>query len=121
MKQLVTLGTILLGIALIGLGIHVLWPNIASKGYGIPLEGANPGYLIATGARDAVLGLMALALLWRHRPALPLFLSCLILLPLADVVIVLAHGNGLAGLAPHVLGALGLAVLAGLAWKTEGS
>jgi len=119
MRKLVTIGTVLLGLALIGLGVHVLWPAIASKGYGMPIGDDNPGYLLAAGARDAALGLMALGILVWHRRTLPLFLSCLVLVPLADVAIVMAHGTGLKGIGPHAFGTVGLVVLAAMAWRVR--
>jgi len=116
MRKLVTIGTVLVGLSLLGLGVHCLLPAIASAGYGIPIGDANPGYLFATGARDAVLGLMALGILFWHRRALPLFLSCLVLLPIADVAIVMAQGTGLKGIGPHAFGVVGLLVLSAMAW-----
>jgi len=114
-SKLVTIGSFLLGIALLGLGTHVLFVSeFAAQGYGVLLAGASPAYLIATGMRDLVLGFMTLGILFRHRDALPLFLICLTLLPIADVVIVLKFGDSLAGIAPHAIGTIGLIILSGL-------
>jgi len=122
LRRLVTLGVVGMGIALLGLGLLSLFaPEFASEGYGIPLGDERSAYLIATGMRDIVLGLVALALLWRHRGAIPLFLLCMLILPIADVAIVLAHGKAWPGVLPHAGGAVGIAMLAALALRDSRS
>jgi hypothetical protein len=115
LHRLVTLGTIALAVGLLGLAAHAtLDPLGASAVYGVPVDAAGAPWVTASGLRDGVLGLAALVVL-RHRAALPAFLACTLLLPLSDVALSLMHGSGPLAAAPHATGAVGIAVLLGLA------
>jgi hypothetical protein len=69
------------------------------------------------GLRDLALGQMTLALLLRQPSALRLFLPPLLFLPVGDVVLVLLADQPLVHTAPHIFGALVIAVLSVLAWR----
>lgn len=114
--HLVTLGTLLLAAGLLGLCAQAtLAPVAAAQGYGVPATpGAEP-WVQAAGARDGVLGVALLLVLWRRRDALVLLLAATLLLPLADVAISLSQGAGLLGAAPHLVGVVGIGVLLALA------
>ena len=112
-RKLLTLGTWLLGIGLIGLGIHALLdPSAASQGYGVLLGDDNPGYIIAAGMRDLALGLATIGVQLRQRKALPFLLAPMLVIPLADVGLVLKYGEAtMLGVAPHAVGVVGICVL----------
>ena len=118
--MLVRLGTLLLGIGLIGLGLGALVaPTASSEGYGVLSD--DRVWIGATGLRDLVLGLTTLLLLHRAPSALRYFLLPLILLPLGDVALVITASQPLSHITPHALGALAIAVLAWLAWQDTDS
>lgn len=115
LSRLVDLGTVALGLGLLGLAAHAtLLPADAAATYGVPVPDAGLPWVQATGARDAVLGLIVLLTL-RQRAARTAVLGCALLLPLVDVVIAFVHGGGLAATLPHAVGGVGIAVLLGLA------
>ena len=115
--MILRIGTLLLGIGLIGLGLGALLaPEASSEGYGVVSD--DRVWIGATGLRDLVLGMITLVLRQRMPEALPYFLAPLILLPLGDVLLVLTASQPILHIAPHALGAIGIAVLAGLAWRT---
>ena len=76
---IVTWGSMLTGIGLVMLGLHVLAPDLAAWGYGVaPLDENGKAYLVAAGARDLALGLMTLHLRKHHRSTLGIFFLCII-------------------------------------------
>ena len=108
-SQLVTFGTLALAVGLLGLGVGALVaPEWSSQTYGVPT--AQPTWVQATGMRDLILGLALLAL--RPYPdAQRRLLPILLLLPLADVVLVLLADHPLSTAAPHLGGVVGIGVL----------
>ena len=114
-SPLARLGTVVLAIGLLGLGVGALvLPEWSAQTYGVPVE--QGAWVQATGLRDLVLGLVLLALL-PSPTALRRILPLVILLPLGDVAIVLLDGQPLAATAPHAVGTLAIAILAGLVWR----
>jgi hypothetical protein len=110
--RLADLGTLALALGLLGLGVGALIaPEWSSQTYGVPA--AEPTWVRATGMRDLILGLVLLAV--RDRAARGRLLPLLLLLPLADVALVLHAGQPLTAAAPHLGGVVGIAVLIGLA------
>lgn len=114
-SRLVTVGTVALALGLLGLCAQTLLDPVgASEGYGVPAE-TDLVWVTAAGVRDGVLGLVALALLLRHRAALPVFLAALLVLPIADVVLSVSHGSHGLAAAPHALGTVAIGLLLALA------
>ena len=116
-NPLVTWGTTLTGIGLIVLGLHVFLPDLASWGYGVsPLEPNGKAYLVAAGMRDLALGLMTLYLLKNFRAAIGMFFLFMLIIPIADVSIVLMHGSEPIKILPHAVGVVALAIISWLAF-----
>ncbi|MEL7498632.1 MAG: DUF4267 domain-containing protein [Planctomycetota bacterium] len=117
---IVTIGAWLTGVGLILLGLQCLVYPGAADGYGVsPLDANGTAFLLATGMRDFVLGLVTIYLLLRHRATLPIFFLIMIILPLADTLIVLKYGTQLIGILPHVVGIVGLSVIAWFAFHEQ--
>jgi hypothetical protein len=110
--RLAGFGTLALAVGLIGLGVGALLaPGWSSQTYGVPAVEST--WVRATGMRDLILGLVLLAL--RSAPDVQRrLLPIILLLPVADVVLVLLAGHSLFSAAPHIAGAVGIAVLMGL-------
>jgi Domain of unknown function (DUF4267) len=110
---------LLFGLFLVGVGVVLLADPTAGErlfGFGDTGGTAN-GFLLATGVRQAYLGVLVL-LLWRsgQRRALGIVLCTLVIVPVADFLVALAvAGAGLTSAAEHLLGLvvlpLGLYVL----------
>ncbi|MCB9778559.1 MAG: DUF4267 domain-containing protein [Alphaproteobacteria bacterium] len=115
LPAIVTLGSVLMGLGLLGLCAHAtLDPAGASLVYGLPSDGEALPWIRAAGARDGVLGLVLLGTLWRHRAALPVVVGASLIVPLADVAVCLSGGAAWAAAAPHLLGTVAIGVLLGL-------
>lgn len=110
--RLVTLGSLVLALGLLGLCAHALLaPAPASQGYGVPaVPGAEP-WVQAAGLRDGALGVAVLLIVWRQRSALPWVLAGSLVVPLGDVGISLSQGAGLLGATPHLVGCVGVGIL----------
>lgn len=117
---IVTCGAWLTGIGLVVLGLQCLVFPGAADGYGVsPLDKNGFAYLLATGMRDLSLGLITIYLLLRFRPALSVFFSLLTIIPIADVLIVWNYGNSLLSLGVHLVGVVGLSVIAVCAFAEQ--
>jgi phosphate/sulfate permease len=111
-NTLISFGTLALAIGLLGLGAGALVaPEWSSQTYGVPSEA--PTWVRATGTRDLILGLALLALR-PHPVAQRRLLPLILLLPLADLVLVLLAGHPVSAAAPHIGGVVGIGVLVGL-------
>ena len=110
LRPLTVVGAVALSAGLIILGIlSTLAPAFAATTYGMPSSEA--GWVTATGMRDFGIGLSALLLLRNQPAALPSFLVGVLLIPLADVAITAAYGDGLLAAAPHFGGVIAVGVL----------
>jgi Domain of unknown function (DUF4267) len=103
---------VLFGLLLVGVGVVLLADPAAGErlfGFGDTGGTAN-GFLLATGVRQAYLGVLVLLLWWAGQwRALGVMLCTLVAIPVADFLITLAAaGAGLTTAAEHLLG---LAVL----------
>jgi Domain of unknown function (DUF4267) len=103
---------VLFGLFLVGVGVVLLADPAAGErlfGFG-DTGGPGNGFLLATGVRQAYLGVLVLLLWWaRQWRALGIVLCTLVAVPVADFLVALAvAGAGLATAAEHLLG---LAVL----------
>lgn len=115
---IVTWGSILTGVGLIILGLHVLATDFAATGYGVsPLDANGKAYLLAAGARDLALGMTTLYLLKCNRSALAAYFFCMLTIPIADTMIVLGYGNAIWKIWPHAIGAVGIAVIGIFAFR----
>ncbi|MEL6345877.1 MAG: DUF4267 domain-containing protein [Myxococcota bacterium] len=116
LQKLYTFGVIALSLGLLALGVGALLaPAASAQGYGVPTDAAT--WVRATGARDLILGLMTLTL-WRNHPeALRYFIPLMLILPVADVILVLIAERPLIATLPHAAGTIGIGVLSILAWK----
>ncbi|NCG20577.1 MAG: DUF4267 domain-containing protein [Rhodobacterales bacterium] len=112
LNKVVLIGTGLTGVLLLFLGLHCLvMPELAAQGYGLPAGGEAGPWMQATGMRDVALGCGVLGVLWKHRSAIPLILGCVMILPIADVAIVLTNGAPLQTAATHLVSGVGLFAL----------
>ena len=110
---IVTAGAWITGVSLILLGFLCLVFNGIAEGYGVfPVDEKGTGYLVATGMRDVSLGMVTLYLLLRFRAAMPVYLCMLSFIPFADALIVLKYGSPGLSLGVHVVGFVGLIVMA---------
>ncbi len=110
---IVTWGAWLTGVGLILLGVQCLVFPGAADGYGVsPIDEKGFAYLLATGMRDLSLGLITIYLLLRFRSALAVYFALLIIIPVADALIVWNYGNSLVSLGVHLVGVVGLCVIA---------
>jgi hypothetical protein len=103
---------LLFGLFLVGVGVLLLADPAAGErlfGFG-DTGGPTNGFLLATGVRQAYLGVLVLLLWWAGQwRALGIVLCTLVAIPVADFLITLAAaGAGLISAAEHLLG---LAVL----------
>ena len=115
-SRLVTLGTVAMALGLLGLCAQTLADPIgASQGYGVPAS-TDLAWVTAAGIRDGVLGLVALGLLRWHRSALPMFLTVMLILPLADVALSWTHGESWMATAPHAVGTAAIGILLALSF-----
>ena len=118
MNLLTRLGCVALAVGLLGLGVGALVaPEWSSQTYGAPTDAVT--WVRAAGVRDIVLGLATLVLM-PHPAALRVFLPVATLLPLGDVVLVLASDAPITATAPHASGVVAMAVLAVLVWRSTG-
>ena len=103
---------VLFGLFLVGVGALLLAdPAAGERLFGLgDTGGTGNGFLLATGVRQAYLGVLVLILWWAgQRRALGIVLCTLVIVPVADFLITLAvAGAGLTSTAEHLLG---LAVL----------
>ena len=116
-ERLFTVGLVVLVVGLTALGVNAFFaPEGAADGYGI--AAGAPGWISATGLRDVSLAVAVLGV-WRAHPIAlrPLLLGVLVV-PLGDVAVVLLAGSPLPAIAPHAIGAVGVAVLWWLAPRT---
>ena len=117
---IVTWGSRLTALGLILLGLHVLFPDFAAWGYGVDPVGDNgKAYVTAAGFRDLSLGLMTLFLLQNHRSALGWFFVLMMIVPMADLIIVLQYGSAAWKVLPHAIGLIGIGVIAFSAFKEQ--
>jgi hypothetical protein len=114
--RLVVLGTLALGLGLLGLAVHAaISPALAAQGYGVPVTGDALPWVTAAGLRDGALALSTLAILrWQPR-ALPPLLVGVLVVPVGDVALAALHGGAALAVAPHALGTVGVGVLLALA------
>ena len=103
---------VLFSLFLVGVGVVLLADPAAGErlfGFG-DTGGTSNGFLLATGVRQAYLGVLVLILWWaRQWRALGILLLTLVAIPVADFLITLvAAGAGLTTASEHLLG---LAVL----------
>lgn len=103
---------VLFSLFLVGVGVVLLADPAAGErlfGFG-DTGGTGNGFLLATGVRQAYLGVLVLILWWARRwRALGILLLTLVAIPVADFLITLAAaGAGLTTASEHLLG---LAVL----------
>jgi hypothetical protein len=103
---------VLFGLFLVGVGVVLLVDPAAGErlfGFG-GTGGTSNGFLLATGVRQAYLGVLVLVLWWaRQWRALGIVLCTLVAIPVADFLITLAAVQ--AGLTSAVEHLLGLVVL----------
>lgn len=103
---------VLFGLFLVGVGVVLLADPAAGErlfGFG-DTGGTGNGFLLATGVRQAYLGVLVLILWWaRQWRALGILLCTLVAIPVADFLITLAAVQ--AGLTTAVEHLLGLVVL----------
>lgn len=113
-SRVVSLGILGLGVSLLGLATGtLLFPAWSSQTYGIEVVDVSPeiGWVVATGLRDGVLGLLALSKLF-NRQGLLLFLAVVMLLPIGDVLIVANFSHaGWSSVTPHALGVVAIVAL----------
>ncbi|HEY9375704.1 MAG TPA: DUF4267 domain-containing protein [Jiangellaceae bacterium] len=97
---------------LIGVGVVLLVdPDVGGRLFGLDRAAEGGGFERATGIRQVYLGALVFALWWMRRPrALGLVLISLAIIPVADFLIWLNAGSGLAKASEHLLGLLILAV-----------
>lgn len=112
LNNLVLIGAGLTGVLLLFLGVHCfVVPEVAAQGYGLPAGGDAGPWMQATGMRDVAMGIGVLGAVWKHRPAVPMLLGCVMILPIADAAIVIASGAPALSAATHMVSGTGLALL----------
>ena len=117
-NPIVTIGGWITGMGLIFLGLHCLFfPNVA-EGYGVsPVDDKGFAYLLATGMRDLFIGIATIYLLIRFRAALPFYFFAMLIIPIADVLIVLRYGDSYINTWPHAAGIIALSLISYLAFR----
>ena len=104
-------GPVALALGFFGIAVHaVIAPTQAADVYGIPVEQDGLAWVRATGLRDGVLGIITLSVR-QHPRLLSSFLAAVVLLPIADIAIVLSYTGQFVTTLPHVLGATGVGLL----------
>eukprot|EP00966_Prymnesium_polylepis_P037666 874685-Prymnesium_polylepis.1 len=93
----------MLATGLLALGVlSVAMPDTAATMYGLPTKAS--AWVAAAGLRDAVFGLVTLALYAFYKPALLIFVGTLLAVPIGDVAITYSSGGSIDGLAAHACG-----------------
>ena len=115
-RRIAALGVSALALGLIALGLGALIaPSGSAEMYGVPV--LEPTWVRAAGVRDLILGLVLLVL--RSEPsARRRLLPLILLVPLADIGLVLSAGYGVGDTLPHVGGVVGVTALIGLGRET---
>ncbi len=118
MRSTLRFGILLLGLGLILVGAGaVVAPASSSTTYGVPT--AEYTWVAATGFRDIAFGVLLVLLQINAPHAVRWVLPPLLILPVADVGLVLAAGRPLTSTLPHLAGAVVIAVLCALCWRTR--
>lgn len=119
MKILASLGFAAMGLCLLGLAAATfVAPVTTATMYGLPVEKAFEGWVMATGLRDGVLGIYSLYLARHATNRLP-FLLCLLPLPLGDAGIVLGQGGAFSAAIVHLAGVVAISALAAVVFISQ--
>ena len=110
-SSIVQWGPVALALGFFGIAVHaVIAPTHAAEIYGVPVEQDGLAWVRATGLRDGVLGIITLSIR-KHTHLLSSFLAAVVVLPIADIAIVLSGTGQPVATLPHVLGAMGVGLL----------